>query len=146
VTPAGRDAEHQAREAELERAEDCQVALAGFLDTANRPGFYQKPVGSSIRAQLLGNLDGARPVFQVLSTSNLIPLMELLSILQGTQPVTHEELLPLVNGVLRPLNLAIKRFSRSHRLAAETSRQVLTVRLTDESFADEDEQETHPKP
>jgi hypothetical protein len=146
MTPANRDAEHQAREAELERAEDCQAALAGFLDTANRPGFYPKPVGPSIRAQLLGNLDDARPVFQVLSANNLIPLMELLSKLEGTQPITHEELLPLVNGVLRPLNLAIKRFSKHHRIAAETSRQVLTVRLTDESFADEDEQEAQPKP
>ncbi|MBU2662535.1 hypothetical protein KOI35_03335 [Actinoplanes bogorensis] len=101
---------------------------------------------SAIRAQLLGNLNDARPVFQVLSTSNLYPLMELLSRLQGSQPVTHEELLPLVNGVLRPLNLAIKRFSKRHRLAAEISRQVLTVRLNDDSLTDEDQEESHSKP
>ncbi|GAA0555844.1 hypothetical protein GCM10010172_43360 [Paractinoplanes ferrugineus] len=146
MTPAGRDAEHQEREEELERAEDCQAALVGFVDTASKPGFYQKPVEPTIRAQLLGNLDDARPVFQVLSTSNLIPFMELLNRLEGTQPITHEELLPLVNSVLRPLNLAVKRFSKRHRLAAQTGREVLTVRLTDESFADEDEQDTHPKP
>jgi hypothetical protein len=146
MTPAGRDSEHQAREEEYERAEDCQAALAGFVDTANRPEFYKKAVEPSIRAQLLGNLEDARPVFQVLSTSNLIPLMDLLSRLQRIQPVTHEELLPLINGVLRPLNLAIKRFNKRHRIAAEENRQVLTVRLTDEYFANEDEQQNQPKP
>jgi hypothetical protein len=112
MTPAGRDAEHQAREEELKLAEDCQAALAGFVDTASRPGFYQIPIEPSIRAQLLGNLEDALPVFQVLSANNLIPLMELLSRLKETRPITHEELLPLVNGVLRPLNLAMKRFSK----------------------------------
>jgi hypothetical protein len=161
--PSDRDAEYQARLEELDRAEDCLAVLGGFVQTANNSLYYQQPLPNSIKGQLLGALVDAVPVMEMLSGSNSLPLMDLLSRLRGapvqstaqvrafadlvstTESITYESLLPLVNGVLLPLELALKRFRRRHRLAAETGRQVLTVRLTDPSPA-EDARDAQPKP
>lgn len=161
--PSDRDAEYQARLEEFERAEDCLAVLGGFAETARSSLYYQQPIPDSIKGQLLGALVEAVPVMEMLSGSTSLPLMDLLSKLRGTsvqntaqvrafadlvsttEPITYENLLPLVNGVLQPLDLALKRFRKRHRLAAEIGRQVLTVRLTDPSPA-EDARESHPNP
>jgi hypothetical protein len=161
--PSDRDAEYQARLAELERAEDCLAVLGGFVQTANNSLYYQQPIPPSIKGQLLGALVDAVPVMGMLSEGNALPLTDLLTRLRGApvksvsqvqafadlvstrEPITYESLLPLVNGVLLPLELALKRFRRRHRLAAETGRQVLTVRVTETSPA-EDARDAQPRP
>jgi hypothetical protein len=159
--PSDRNAAYQALLLQLELAEDCRDALAGFLDTANSSLYYQQPIPDSIKGQLLGALVNAVPVMESASTAE--PLMELLSKPQGTrvrstaevpalddlvstkEVITYESLLPLVNGVLRPLDRALKRFRSRNRLPAESSRHVLTIRLPDPAPTD-DTREAHRQP